>query len=544
MDLSEKQTQNTFIKPTTRSNTIVIDNGTYELKAGYLGNLSIIAKNKIFKNKDKISLEPFPSATVKTMFDDDVITGFDTLEYTIDQVLTFLNPEKLENLIFTDTPNSPTHPDLIEFLFEVYDFQKIQIGQDSIYTYHKYFDGQDCVVIDFKYSCLMVTVIKDQKIKDLIKINFGGKDMLEYINYYMIERYKETRKDYKGLVEYIRVSENYSKESVEIYNEICNGNYKNNMFLSESSAPKVEPIVKRNKKNTSNPISIPIIDYLLMNTPDESLNKDQLKEKRRFKLIFCSTHARIKQKIENLFLDFDNFILNQKDDLEKLTNFKNYLIKKKVKFSNLKRKLELREQTRKNSKNRKTREFQVKNKEGVLTEEEQQIKIRLLEAEDEEMENSLISEIDKLAYEIIELDADFIPFYANTVEILRGDNLARKCVNIELIKFPEIVFDPSIIGSEQMGLSEIFEKIFTVNQIENVLICGGFSFIKNFENRVKNEIKSFLKSGNANVITAKDSQKDPFYGARYSDLLPTYTRESYQQVGLNQMIEDAKIKKY
>ena len=218
------------------------------------------------------------------------------------------------------------------------------------------------------------------------------------------------------------------------------------------------------------------------------------------------------------------------EEIEKSTNFKNYLAKKKAKFHSLKRELELREQTRKNSKIRKTREFQVKNKEGMLSEEEQQIKNRILDAEDEEIENKMIYDLDSLAYEIVSVDPDFIPFYANTVEILRGDNIGRQCANIELIKFPEIFFDPSIIGSEQMGLKEIFENIFPIYQIENVLLCGGFSFIPNLEKRIKDEIKQLIYSGNVNLLKVEDSQKDPFLGARFSKFFPIYTRDTYKEL--------------
>lgn len=82
------------------------------------------------------------------MFDEDVITNFDSLEYTTDQILEFLQPSSLKNLIFTNTPCSPTESELIEFLFETYKFDKIQAGTDSVYAYHKYFDDKDCVVVD------------------------------------------------------------------------------------------------------------------------------------------------------------------------------------------------------------------------------------------------------------------------------------------------------------------------------------------------------------------------------------------------------------
>lgn len=54
MDFSEKQTPNTFIQPSSKNDNIVIDNGTFEIKAGYLNHLCVIAKNKIYKNKERV----------------------------------------------------------------------------------------------------------------------------------------------------------------------------------------------------------------------------------------------------------------------------------------------------------------------------------------------------------------------------------------------------------------------------------------------------------------------------------------------------------
>lgn len=522
---NERQYPNTYFDLTTTNDTIVIDNGTFELKAGYSNNIAMIVKNKIYKSKDKISLEPFPSSSVKNMFDGDVIVNFDTLEQTIDLILEYLKPNSLKNLIFTATPNSPTEQELIDFLFETYKFEKIQIGYDFIYAYHKYFDKKDCVIIDFKFSSIIVCAIKDSKIFDIYKINFGGKDLLEYINYFMVDKYKENRRDYKGLVEYIRVSDDYSKEALSIYYEMCNGKYENNIFLNEKSILKIDPVLKKVKKTDKVSAIIPTLDYVLLNKSDDELDKDQLKEKRRLKMVFCSTFARLKTKIEREFYELNSSIVNLEDELEKQSNLKKYITKKKAKFASLKRELELREQLRRETKNKKSKEFAVKFKEGQLTEEEQMIKNRILDAEDEEQENCIIANVERLAAEIVALDPEFIPFYANTVEILRGDNLGRQCVNIELIKWPEIMFDPSIIGSEQMGLSEIFENVFPQTQIENVLICGGFSFIKNLEQRILSEIRPHLLSGNVKIVKVSDSQKDPFYGCKFSEFFPVHSRK-------------------
>lgn len=540
LDTSEKNFSSIVSEAKKKSDTIVIDNGTFEIKAGYLYEPSIVNKNRIFKYKERISLDPFPSSSVRSMFDLDVITNFDTLEYTIDQVLMHLKPDMLKNLIFTATPCSPTEQELVEFFFEVYKFEKIQIGFDFIYEYHKYFDRKDCIIVDFKFSCTIVCVVNKNKIVDIYKINFGGKDLLEYINHIMHDKYKENRKDYKGLVSYLRVSNDYNKEALDIYSEMCSGIYKNNVFLTEAIEIKSPELVKKQKRTVTNPISVPTVDYVLLNTPDEGLDRDQVKEKKRLKMIFCSTMARVKSRIDGAFKELSFCLQLLEEELEKKSNFKAYLSKKKELFSELKREYELREQIRKDSKNKKSREFAIKFKEGSLTEEEAFLKNKILDAEDDEKEKNLVASIDDLAQQIMQLDPEFIPFYANTVEILRGDNLGRQCVNIELIKWPEIFFDPSIIGSEQMGLTEIFENILQTYQIPNVLVTGGFSFISNLDQRIKNEIQQLLDSKTVNLVRAENPRLDPFYGAKFSDLLPTYTRSSYNSLGAKKMIEDQK----
>lgn len=530
LDTSERQSKNIINEPKdTSNNTIIIDNGTFELKAGFRDDLCIVSRNRLYKNKERVSLEPFPSSSVKTMFDGDVVVGLDVFELTIDQVLSHLKPNSLDNLIITSTPYSPTEEEMIKLLFEVYKFNKIQIGYDFIYCYHKYFDRKDCVIVDLKYSGIIVCVIKDNAIKDIYKMNFGGKELLEYINYNMTIKYKESRKDYKGLVNYIRVSDDYEKEAISIYHEMCNGIYDRCVFLTDPvTAKNTEPQVKKSKKSVQSAMVIPQIDYQILDTPDGNLNKDELKEKRRQKMIFCSTMSRLKVKIEKLFQEFNDSISSLEDELEKQSNLSRYISRKKERFNTLKRELELRDQLRRESKNKKSREFGIKYKEGILTPEEQDIRNKIIDAEDEEQERQIIEAVDRLAAEIVELDPDFIPFFANTVEILWGDIVGRQCVNIELIKWPEIFFNPSIIGSEYMGLSEIFENVFMDNQIENVLVCGGFSFIPNIDNRIRSEIQCLLRDSKVNLVKATNPTEDPFYGCRFSELLPVYTSDQYR----------------
>lgn len=530
IDTSERTSKNIITDPkNTNNDTIIIDNGTFELKAGFSNDLCIVSRNRLYKSKERVSLVPFPSSSAKTMFDGDVVVGFDVLELTIDQILSHLKPKALNNLIITSTPHSPTEEEMIKLLFDVYNFNKIQVGYDFIYCYHKYFDKKDCVIVDLKYSSIIVCVVKDNAIKDIYKMSFGGRELMEYINYNMTIKYRETRKDYKGLISYIRVSDDYEKEAISIYHEMCNGIYDHCVFLSEPVVAKpAEPQIKKVKKSVQPAMMIPQIDYQMLDTPDSNLTKDELKEKRRQKMVFCSTFSRIKTKIEKLFQEFNDSISLLEDELEKQSNLSKYISRKKERFNTLKRELELREQLRRECKNKKSREFIVKHKEGILTPEEQEIKNKIADAEDEEQDKKIIEALDKLAAEIVELDPEFIPFFANTVEILRGDTIGRQCVNVELIKWPEIFFNPSIIGSEHMGLSEIFENVYADNQIENVLVCGGFSFIPNVENRIRSEIQCLLRDKSVNLIKAVNPTEDPFYGCRFSELFPVYTSDQYR----------------
>lgn len=535
-DFAEKLYTSTYRVPDTKGGTIVIDNGTYELRAGYAGSPSILVRNRIYKNKEKVSFEPFPLASMKTMFDGDIVVNFDVLEHTIDLLLEHIKPDSLEDLIITNTAYGPTDAELVGFLFSVYKFNRVQIGLDFVYVYHRYFDTKDCLVISAKYSSIMVAYVCGGKIDELYKINFGGKDMLEYINYVMVDKYKEFRRDYRGLAEHIRVSDDYSQETQDIYDEMCRGEYGRNIFLSSAREEQAERLVKKPKKVATQSAAVPALDYALLATEDGMLDGASLKEKRRQKMIYFGTMHRLRTRIERHLRGLGEAIEALEEELEQQYDPAAYLQRKKRRFAKLKREQELRDKLRQDARNRKTREFQIKNKEGLLDAEEQRLKDAITDAEDDEQEAALASRLDEMAAAIQSLDSDFIPFYANTVEILRGDNIGRQCVNIELIKWPEILFEPSIIGSEQMGLTEILESVCAKYAVENALICGGFSYIENFAGRIERILRVLTSVESLRVVQAGDAQADVYAGARFSPLCPTYTREEFEKYDADELI--------
>ncbi len=526
---TEEQYQSKIIEPSKQSDTIVIDNGSFEMKAGFLGDLSIISKNYIFKSKGKTNLKSFPSSQKITMFDRDVIFNPEIFGTVFDTILCHLKPKILNKLILTVTPFSPTNEALVEYLFSTYKINTIQLGYDFIFHYHKYFGNEDCFIIDISHKGVFICYIKNNSIDYCVKLNFGGIDLLKHIKEYMHSRYKNYKLEYDNLINYLRVSQNYKEESVTIFNEMCSGIYENVKFFTESpKSPELET-AKRLKKTESKNLEIPEINYQLLETADEYLEHEDVRAKRRQKLLFYSTLARLKLKMEKHIGQIGSIVENVKDELEKKENLSNYIKKKKQKFENLKKMLKKRDILRKFAKNKKTREFQIKFKVENLTAEETELQEQILEAEDMELEEQLINRVNNEGRYIKELDPDFIPFYANTVEILRGDNLEQECVNIELIKWPEIFFNPSILNINDVGISEGIEEVCLKYDVKNVLVTGGLSKIPGMSMRIKNEIIRRSKSSEINFISIEDPKTDPFMSACDSPLCLELKKEDWEE---------------
>ncbi|KAG5859651.1 hypothetical protein KMI_05g08330 [Encephalitozoon hellem] len=518
-----------------KTDTIVIDNGSYECKAGYSGGApQMVFKNVLYRHKAVSSIENFQGASAKTMFDGDVVTNFEVLEYVIDEILEYLKPEKLKNLIFTEKIFSPTHTELVKFLFDVYGFEKIQVGVDSYYSYLWNLGREDCMIIDISHSATTCLVIQSEQIVDVYKINFGGKAGGEYLSAVMFNKFFDSKKNYRGLIPYLRCSPDYSKESVEILEELKAGNYSRNYFLDEElEALKEKPVDKKHKVHAapSTSGSMPEIDMRLLNTADSDLDVEGIKEKKKQKILYHSTLHRLKTRIDKCLERLSSHILCMEDEKEKLVDLEGFIGKKKAELEVLKRELEIRSKLRRDAKNRKTYEFQVRFKEGELTSDERILAEKIRDAEDLDKENKILESLKGLVTQIKELDPYFEPYTADTVDLLNGHFIGRMNVNVDLLKIPEILFSPSIIGLDQMGLTEIMDDVSRKYRVKKVLLTGGFSQIKGIDVRIKDEMTSMSFVGEVEVIRASDPIGDPFKGARFSDAFPIYTLEDYNRLG-------------
>ena len=96
-------------------------------------------------------------------------------------------------------------------------------------------------------------------------------------------------------------------------------------------------------------------------------------------------------------------------------------------------------------------------------------------------------------------------------------------LNVERIRVPEVVFQPSIAGLDQAGIVEIAAGILTErladsplrnDVLKDIFLTGGNTLFQGFEDRLRKELRAVLPADSTlRVRKAKDSILDAWRGA-------------------------------
>ena len=120
-------------------------------------------------------------------------------------------------------------------------------------------------------------------------------------------------------------------------------------------------------------------------------------------------------------------------------------------------------------------------------------------------------------------------------------------LNVERIRVPEVMFQPSIAGIDQAGIVEITEDMMMQrlmgdpkrdDMLKDIFLTGGYTMFQGFEERLRNELRAVLPAESVlGLRRAKDPLLDAWKGAARwaSDRKrsePAYvTREEYLEKG-------------
>lgn len=96
-------------------------------------------------------------------------------------------------------------------------------------------------------------------------------------------------------------------------------------------------------------------------------------------------------------------------------------------------------------------------------------------------------------------------------------------LNVERIRVPEVVFEPSMAGLDQAGIIEIASDILTHRisspeqreaLLRDVFLTGGNTAFMGFDERLKKELRAVMPAGiEINIRRAKDACLDAWRGA-------------------------------
>lgn len=584
--------------------TVVIDNGTSELRAGYEGNLLLKLSNRYYKSKDKISFSPFQASSEKNMFDNDIITNFENFEVILDYVFRKIELTEPENLILTEKFNNPdfSRKNILENVFELYNFKKLQLGNDAIYSLNHNKVTSPCLLISLSNS--MTSFINvNERISNVLNLNFGAKQCKKYIQEMLSTKFsiKKVTEDIRNeLLSNLRTCIDYDTECVEIVQSLKENNftddYKPTFLISIAEYNEIE---KNNSKKGSFKGNLPSkkIKKAVVETQEssgfeteESQDDDDLEKEYNDNI----------QDEEDSESDEDDEFYDESEEAELEENFEE--------ISEEKDSQEIQNLTTQES---------IMNNDGKLSKKETIAYFSSLYR----FKQRILKDINRLSQNIIkmqeiyEIKTDLPAFIKKTKfqidsikeTLKQRDNILRELKNkrsyysllknkdLENIKdekemeqYDKIIWaenHDNFIGirkelddlcvkvrkyepdyecfektSYEMVSNLIMERrkipevlfepsILNVNGIgitevlaqtmsNLVFLTGGFSQIKGLKERIKDEGCSYSKDGNFDVILASDPIYDSFNGATFLDILPTFNSQEYYECGSDYLVKN------
>ncbi|KAL9615283.1 MAG: hypothetical protein Q9167_000254 [Letrouitia subvulpina] len=330
--------------------------------------------------------------------------------------------------------------------------------------------------------------------------------------------------------------------------------------------------------------------FPLLEIPDENLDEAGLKEKRHQRLMKSSVEARARAKAEKE-QEKARLVEEERRDNERRENdLEGWLEERRTFISKIKD----RERFKADLGNRKSLASQMRMKTLASLASDQPGRKRrrggddddfgandddwgvyrtvaIGEQSDDEEEEDLAAGLKAVEAQLLKHDPGFDE--SNTLEaqsdwskslvhaFLRGprpfdsqsqQELHQLHLNVERIRVPEVIFQPSIAGLDQAGIVDIVADIFNhgltkvpnqIDMLRDIFLTGGNTLFRGFEERFRKELRAVLPlEALIEVRRARDPLLDAWKGAAQWSKEPAFiqcalTREDYHERGLDYLKE-------
>ncbi|KAF2115838.1 hypothetical protein BDV96DRAFT_599395 [Lophiotrema nucula] len=305
--------------------------------------------------------------------------------------------------------------------------------------------------------------------------------------------------------------------------------------------------------------------FPLLDVPDDQLDEEQLKQKRQQRLMKSNYEARQRAKIEKEKEKARLAEEQRLDDERRQNDFEGWVGERRIARQAIIAKMKDRERLKAELGNRKSLANQMRMKSIANLASDNPTKKRRRgggdddtfgaddadwgvyrtiatgEGSDDEEEEDLNKELKNIEGQLLKHDPHFTEDSTREAQtdwtksllhaFLHGPypydpesqrEAHQLHLNVERIRVPEVVFQPSIAGLDQAGIVEIASGILSERLAESyrndvlkdIFLTGGNTLFKGFEERLRNELRAVLPAElDMKVRQAKDSVLDAWRGA-------------------------------
>ncbi|KAL8729965.1 MAG: hypothetical protein Q9166_004410 [cf. Caloplaca sp. 2 TL-2023] len=421
----------------------------------------------------------------------------------------------------------------------------------------------------------------------------GGRRLQEQAAKMRLEklvRKEQTLDYYKSLQEQLA---NQTKK--EIKRLLDEDEFKDESQLARTIQDLEKSIRKARNKDIGGPENEEVEPtFPLLDIPDESLDEAGLKEKRHQRLMKSGYEARARAKVEK---ELERARIAEEERLDnerRETDIQGWLEERRAARQTLMQRIKERDRLKADLGNRKSLASQMRMKTLANLASDQPGKKRRRggdddnfgandddwgvyrtvatgEHSDDEEEEDLGAGLKGVEAQLLKYDPSFNE--SNTLEaqsdwtqslvhaFLRGprpfdpesqQEAHQVHLNVERIRVPEVVFQPSIAGLDQAGIVDIAADIINhglskvqdrISVLGDIFLTGGNTMFTGFDERLKRELRAVLPvEAPINLRTARDPVLDAWRGAAHWAGNPEsaqafVSREEYQEKGSEYMKE-------
>ncbi|XP_071748999.1 actin-related protein 5 [Lepeophtheirus salmonis] len=542
------------------NSAIIIDNGSYNCRMGWstspepeLIYRNVVARSRKEKSKeaelqignDISSGETLRGGTLKSPFDRNVVTQFQTQEMLLDYGFAHLGINSQGSVPHPVVISHPImNPNLSqnlmnELLFECYSVPKVAYFVDALTSYHQNKDlAQDALIVSLSHHTMHFIPWISGKIAGhgVRRINLGGAQIINFLH-------RTLQLKYPGHLNNITLSRaeeifhNHAYVSSEYLSDLklWSGEgeyYSKNVHkiqlpyvpIPKPPPPDPEILKQRRQELAKRLIEINARKREEKLIEDESILKSLVTATNFFELGYDEKAIKILSKINVSTSEVEAATIKIRSRIERAKITKKEILDKRGARQLRKQQLAKRRTAASQERMRMISQLAKSSKKddnfGMRDEDwdvYKKINKDIGDSDSDEEQEKLVE------YEKVLREHD--PHFGIPEEQeIPTDSLEwyQLHLSTERIRAPEILFQPSIIGHEQGGISETLEFILSKfdpelqgKLVNNIFVTGSLALLPGIKERLENDIMAMRPfQSKFNVSVAKCPSLDSWYGAR------------------------------